>query len=231
MKEKIINIGVDIETLSTLPTAAIVSIAAKEFSLDETDDNYFVKQFKVNINATSCALNNYHIETETCQWWSERSDSAKDAVLNGDLKNIKDALQMFRNWVLETLEESKSDEVHVWMQGTDFDGSVLRYALRKEFPELGRKAVPWKHDALRDSRTYILESVRLLYGEVEDPYSVIPKPKNTLIFHDPMGDVDQMIWNIQYIHKALKEKVKQVVDFERGEDDSAPTIDKKGGQS
>lgn len=204
--KKIINICVDLETLSTLPTAAIISIAAKEFPL-ETDKEYFYKQFKVNVNATSCAISGYHIEEETCKWWSEQSINAKEAVMNGTPKNIHEALKMFRDWVLELKDERKADEIHVWMQGTDFDGSILRYALRKEFAQYDREAVPWKYDALRDSRTYILEAIRLLYGDIEKPYSVIPKPERPFLVHDSVGDVDQTIWNIQYIHKSLKEKI------------------------
>lgn len=210
MKKKIVNIGVDLETLSTLPTAAIISIAAKEFSLDANDqEEEHWAQFKVNINATSCALNGYHIEEETCRWWSEREQDAKESVLNGVVKTIHDGLKVFRDWVLDTKSHHKADEVLIWMQGTDFDGSILRYALRKEFADQGRKAVPWGHTALRDARTYILEGVRLLHGDLDDPYSAIPKPEHPFTTHSAMGDVDQMIWNVQHVYQSLKERINQ----------------------
>ena len=209
MEKKVINIGVDLETLSTLPTAAIISIAAKEFGLGKgsQEDNY--AQFKVNINATSCAISGYHIEEETCRWWTERTKEAKESVLGGVVKNIHDALKMFRDFIIDCKESNKADEVLIWMHGTDFDGSILRYALRKEFAELERKAVPWGHTSLRDARTYILEGVRLLYGDLDDPYSVIPKPERSFTVHDAMGDVEQMIWNLQFIHKSLTEKINK----------------------
>lgn len=208
-KKTILNIGVDLETLSTLPTAAIISIAAKEFNMEGYDMETY-GQFKVNVNATSCALRGYHIEEETCRWWTENSADAKESVTIGTVKNIGEALKMFRDWVLEQKASHKADEVHVWMQGTDFDGSILRYALRKEFGHLGREAVPWKHDALRDSRTYILEAVHLLFGDLDDPYSAIPKPERPFIKHDAMGDVNQMIWNIQQINKLLTNKTSEL---------------------
>lgn len=204
--KKVINIGVDLETLSLLPTAAIISIAAKEFSLDADDSDEHWAQFKVNINATSCAINGYHIEEETCRWWSEREQDAKESVTNGTPQTIQHGLKMFRDWVLDIKASHKADAVHVWMQGTDFDGSILRYAMRKEFPELGRKALPWGHADLRDARTYILEGVRLLHGDLDDPYSAIPKPEHPFSKHSAMGDVEQMIWNLQYIYQQLKEK-------------------------
>lgn len=207
--KKVINIGVDLETLSLLPTAAIISIAAKEFSLEAGDSEEHWAQFKVNINATSCILSGYHIEEETCRWWSEREQEAKESVLNGNPQTIRYGLKMFRDWVLDTKESHKADAVHVWMQGTDFDGSILRYALRKEFPELGRDALPWRHADLRDARTYILEGIRLLHGDLEDPYSAIPKPEHPFSKHSAMGDVDQMIWNVQHVYHSLKQKINQ----------------------
>ena len=207
--KKVINIGVDLETLSTLPTAAIISIAAKEFTLEASDTEGHWAQFKVNINATSCALSGYHIEEETCRWWTERDQNAKESILNGVVKDIREGLKMFREWVLDLKEHHKADAVHVWMQGTDFDGSILRYALRKEFSTLERKAVPWGHADLRDARTYILEGVKMLHGDLDDPYSVIPKPEQQITVHSAMGDVDRMIWNLQHVYHSLNEKINQ----------------------
>lgn len=205
---KIINVGVDIETLSTMPTAAMIAIAAKTFDMD--DDTDPGQLFRKNINVTYAALNGYHIEPETLEWWTANPPEAKERIINGTntAVDVRQALMDFTEFLRGVKADAGADEVHLWMQGTDFDGSILRYSYRKEFPNLGRDAVPWGHTALRDSRTFIIEGVRILFGETKDPYSFIPKPEVPFTNHDPMGDIDQMIWNVRFINKSIKSRMK-----------------------
>lgn len=200
---KILNIGIDLETLSTLPTASVIEIAAKVFTMEpeETDK----EAFRVKINPMSCIIAGYHVEEETCRWWSERSEEAKKSMLDGSPVNIHDAMEEFCGWLKDVKIKYGCDDILLWMEGTDFDGSILRYVLRREFPERGRKAVPWGHRQLRDARTFILEGLRLTHYELpDDPFSLIPMPEKEIVYHDPMGDVDQMIWNIRYVNGLLK---------------------------
>lgn len=202
-ERKTIDIGIDIETLSTLPTAAITEIAARVFTFDE--EERVEEKLHVRINPMSCILAGFHVEEDTCAWWSNRDDEVKEKLMepNGTWMNIKPALHLFAGWLGDLKGKYECDELRIWMEGTDFDGSILRHAFRKTFPERGRDAVPWNYRALRDARTFILEGLRMVYGEVDDPFSLIPKPEKPFLHHDPMGDVDQMIWNVRHVNELL----------------------------
>lgn len=209
-KKKIINIGIDIETLSTFPTAAIVAIAAKAFDVDQ-DYFEYNEQFRANVNVMSAIVNGFHVEQETCNWWAERTDEVKEITLDKKrpLLHIKEALGSFVDWIEVLKEKHECDDVVIWMEGTDFDGAILRNALRCTFPEKGRKAVPWNYRQLRDARTFILEGIRLFHGNVENPFELIPKPETPFLHHDPMGDVEQMIWNIRYVNKLFTNSIQK----------------------
>ena len=209
-EKKVINVGIDLETLSTFPTAAIIAIAAKVFK-PVYDEDFDGEQFRVNINPMSCIVNGFHVEEETCKWWSEREDTVKKNMLNPSFppQGIATALDSFVSWIEQLKLDYECDDVVIWMEGTDFDGAILRNALRRMFPERGRKAVPWHYRQLRDARTFILEGVRLFHGDVEDPFGLIPKPETPFLQHDPMGDVEQMVWNIQYVNKLFTNVIKR----------------------
>lgn len=205
MSTEILNIGIDIETLSTFPNAAIVAIAAKVFFYDR--ENEGCESFRANINPMSAIVNGFHVEEETCQWWGERSEEVKRIATDPErpLFHIKEALANFCGWVEDLKKKYKCDTVQVWMEGTDFDGAIIRNALRRCFPEKGRNVTPWHYRQMRDARTYIFEGMRLIKGRyVENPFECIPQPEKPFLHHDPMGDVDQMIWNIRYIDRNLR---------------------------
>lgn len=203
-EKKVVNVGIDLETLSTFPTAAIIAIAAKVFKM-EPEEGFEGEQFRANINPMSCIVSGFHVEEETCSWWSERDDTVKKNILNPSFPSmhIASALNSFTEWIDWLKSNYECDDVVIWMEGTDFDGAILRNALRRTFPEKGRKAVPWHYRQLRDARTFILEGLRLFHGDVESPFELIPKPEKPFLQHDPMGDVEQMVWNIQYVNKLF----------------------------
>lgn len=208
-EKKTVNVGVDIETLSTRPTAAITEIAARVFTL--VPEERVEEKLHVRINPMSCILAGFHVETDTCEWWSKRDNEVKDRLLepNGVWLNIKPALHLFAGWLGEIKDKYECDELRIWMQGTDFDGAILRHAFCQMFPEKGRKAIPWGYRQLRDARTFMLEGLRMVYGETDDPYSLVPQPETPFLHHDPMGDIDQMVWNIQYVNRLLNERKSQ----------------------
>ncbi len=212
-KKKVINVGVDLETLSTFPTAAIISIAAKVFTPEhnELELHEYKDEFLAYINPMSCIVNGFHVEEETCKWWATRSKEAKESIISSDVPQIKikSALRLFTEWIEKIKSKYECDDVLIWMEGTDFDGSILRNALRRTFPEKGRDAVPWGHRQLRDARTFILEGLKFFFGETENPFERIPKPEKPFLHHDAMGDVEQMIWNIRYVTKLFNENIKK----------------------
>ena len=209
----ILDIAIDIETLSRKPTAAILAIAACPFRLDGYGEQIDTEPFFRVIDASSCAMYDMDFSKGTVKWWSEQSSEAKAPFLEGKSVPIKSALfdlnQIFEQW----RSDQKAEGLRVWMQGTDFDGPILRNAFITVFDDdrtTGEnESMPWRHDELRDSRTFILEHMRLFHPEAEDPYSVIPEMKG-LVWHNACNDIKRLIHNVQFCEKEKIEFIQTI---------------------
>lgn len=202
--KKQINMAVGIETLSKRSTAAIIGIAARVFDPNggcvEGED----KDFHVAIDATSCAMLGMDFDPDTVYWWSRKSDEQKKQFeLTESIKNALSHLSLF----IEDIKlANDADEVIIWCQGTDFDIPILRNAFVCVNNDREEKTLPWKYSNVRDSRTYILENIRLMYPNCEEPYSVIPK-RPDWNKHDALSDVDQLIHNVQWVTRQLTNRL------------------------
>lgn len=204
------NIGIDIETLSLRPTAAITSIAAKTFFFDGTiDDDH---SFSCCVDATSCAMYGMAADQRTINWWASQPEEAKSFFLTQPAIKLKDALEGLARLYKDVQKAYDCERVLVWVQGSDYDIAVLRNAYRDVFDD-DEKAIPWAHDCVRDARTYILSNLNLLYStgyfcDAEPaynplrPYDIIPK-RPEWVKHQADSDVVQMIWNIRYVTEFL----------------------------
>lgn len=121
------HVMIDLETLSTRPTAAIVSIGACKFS-----DTKIVSEFYVNVSAKSSKENGLHVSKETVDWWLKQSDSARNALLINP-QPLDVALKMFLEWY-------GSKSLKTWSNGADFDLPIMANALLQCSME-----VPWKY--------------------------------------------------------------------------------------
>ena len=200
MSKQTINIALDIETLSTQPTAAIISIAAKCFSFegDQPIDSY--GNFFTLVNASTCAMYGLHVDMDTVGWWSKQSADAKRWHLEcgGVSTSIKSALLSLRDYYDGLKDEFPNANILIWCQGTDFDIPIIRNA----FHEVLGTDVPWPHSSVRDSRTFINGIVGLLYPDIEKPYSIIPDNPDWKK-HDAISDCSQLIWNVRYVAKLI----------------------------
>lgn len=224
--KQVINIVVDIETLSLQSDAAIVSIAAVPFNPngqipkgDEpvefgvfdvycrdkecgtciiTDQGYFYEV----INATSCALHGMHIEMDTVNWWEKKSEEAKADLLNRRPMNIGEAMNAFHNY-LEGMKNAYDADIKIWAQGSDFDFPILKNAYRKTMKDT---KLPWNHKLLRDARTHILEKLEKYYGMEEKPYDRIPPmPENMKwVAHSALSDARRTAWCIAYVNSLCQ---------------------------
>lgn len=184
---KKINVVVDIETLSLRPDAAIISIAAVPFMLDkeslDNNDKYgytgvpafdeMTKDiscpeeyapFYETIDATSCAMTGLAFDMETVKFWSEMPDEAKSAIMEKSRVSIRQALEDLVAYLENLKAQHKADELTIWVQGSDFDIPVLKSAMYKVLG-LTPEALPWKHRNIRDARTFMLESLSLVYPD------------------------------------------------------------------
>lgn len=208
---KKINVVVDIETLSLRSDAAIISIAAVPFMLDkgsfDNNDKYgytgvpafdeMMKDiscpegyasFYETIDATSCAMAGLAFDMETVKFWSEMPDEAKSAIMEKPRVSIRQALEDFVAYLENLKAMNQADELIIWVQGSDFDIPILKNAMYKVLG-LTPGTLPWKHRNIRDARTFMLESLSLVYPDtpVNDLYGKL-LPYDELTKHNSLHD-------------------------------------------
>lgn len=149
-KEDVMHIMVDIETMGTGSTAAIVSIGAVAFSLEDAavrSDNTFY----VNVDLQSCIDCGLSVDGDTVMWWLGRDESARKSLIDNPLE-LPQALDLFTTYI-QTM-----DKPCVWGNGATFDNVILHNA----YKACG-KPQPWHYREDRDLRTYVAlcESVGL----------------------------------------------------------------------
>jgi exodeoxyribonuclease VIII len=129
------HVMVDLETLSTGPNAAILSIGAVKF--DPFDSDVQLDSFYQPIEAASCQALGLTISAETVLWWMETpQDSARIRYLNERHMDLPSTLEGFLSWF-------GNESLPVWGNGATFDNVILRNAIEKVGYE-----VPWRfwHD-------------------------------------------------------------------------------------
>lgn len=124
----------DLETMSTRPNAAILSIGA--VGMDLANLRLTGESFYVNIELSSCADLGLHVSTSTQDWWAAQEQEARDA-LTKNAKPLRDGLQDLRNWL--RTEGCKPHNVRPWGNGAAFDVVILESAYKA-----CDMAVPWE---------------------------------------------------------------------------------------
>lgn len=199
--KKVVNIAVDIETLSRRSTAAIIGIAAKPFSLG---NNTVVEGsvFNQPVDATSCAMQGLDFDPDTVEWWGKQSEEVKKQFQYPC--SLWYALRGLTEFIEGVKRTNEADNVAIWCQGSDFDIPILRNAFVVVNKDRAEKTVPWKHTDVRDARTFIYEGVSLIAPDVENPYSVIPSNPEWAK-HNALSDCDQLIHNVTWVYERLHE--------------------------
>ena len=129
------DVMIDIETLGTLETSAVISIGACEMDLDKCEIG---RTFYERIDFNS-ALDRRTFSPETLMWWMQQSDKARQDVIGGKTL-AKEALHLLSLWLPE--------KPVVWGNGATFDISMLENLYTsKGVP------VPWGFRDIRDMRT------------------------------------------------------------------------------
>ncbi len=126
---------IDIETLSSRPTAAIVSIGACKF-----DNEHILEKFYVNISAADCKKHGLHFSPETIEWWSHQPKEARQQWQK-DPVDLNTGLDAFIDWY-------GTRSLWTWSNGADFDLPILENAMWA----VG-KETPWKYTDSRCVRT------------------------------------------------------------------------------
>lgn len=112
------NVMVDLETLSTRPNAAIVSIGAVFFDKDEGLGEEFECVLDLDYQVKELGR---HIAPGTVKWWLDQTADAK-AVFKRPTVGVYQALDYFAMFLGGPV---KSIDVKVWGNGASFDNVIL----------------------------------------------------------------------------------------------------------
>lgn len=139
------DVMLDIETLSTAPNAAILSIGAVAFELwgDGPLSGTGVYSFLTNIELQSCLFYGQKADGGSFKWWMAQEDKARAALFDPEPLAMHQALAQFRDWYEEF------GPARLWSHGANFDVPILDSAYRA----MGFDSPPWQYNAVRDTRT------------------------------------------------------------------------------
>lgn len=131
------DLMIDIETLDTATTSAVLSIGAVYFDrrTGETGKKFYARIL------FSDAITIGTISPSTMKWWSEQSEEARNEAFSGT--------QPVNKVCLEFAEFIEPD-TKVWGNGSVFDITILEHWFNKN-----NVNVPWKFRNVRDVRTIV----------------------------------------------------------------------------
>jgi 3' exoribonuclease, RNase T-like len=136
------HIMLDLETLGTGNTAAIVAIGACEFDLHgEGVEPTPRHQLYVPITPESAIKAGLVVDGSTIRWWLQQSDAARKSTFPDDALDLHTACSYLCGFV-----EQYGKDVAVWGNGATFDNVIIRSA----FKAVGLP-VPW---SFRNDKCY-----------------------------------------------------------------------------
>jgi DNA polymerase III epsilon subunit-like protein len=136
-----VKIMLDIETLGTQPTSAIVSIGAVRFGRDQIYEKFYRR-----VDLKSSVQNGMVIDPDTIIWWLGQSEESRGEITNKDRITLNQALMDFSRWI-EPLASEHGD-VEIWGNGATFDNVIVSEAYR-----LCQMKKPWRFSGDRCYRT------------------------------------------------------------------------------
>lgn len=123
------DIMLDLETMSTQPNAAIVSIGAV---VVDFENNCLGDEFYATNTLKSAVETGGAVDIDTVMWWLAQSKAAQNEIATAT-QHISRSLDQFEEWVRQY-----GPGVRVWGNGATFDNVLLRNTYLRQ----GRLA-PW----------------------------------------------------------------------------------------
>lgn len=155
----------DLETMDTRPSAAIVAIGCVAFDLE---DRKIGAEFYRTVDLGTSVAEGGTLDADTIMWWLRQSDPARDR-LSVDPQPIQLALADFSHFVLSQVQDK--GDVRMWGNGADFDNVILGNAFRRI-----DRSPPW---TFRNNRCY--RTVRAAHP------TVLNMPRNG-VHHNALDD-------------------------------------------
>ncbi|QHJ79195.1 MAG: hypothetical protein [Caudoviricetes sp.] len=140
------NLMIDIETLSTKPNGAILSIGAVFF-----DKTGLGQEFYQNIDLKSSMDAGFEIDPDTVYWWLKQSSEA-GSVLESDKMHYVDVLYNLMGFMRDNCDLEK---IKVWGNAPSFDLVMIRNYAIKAAEYVRGEALLWKFYNERDFRTAV----------------------------------------------------------------------------
>jgi hypothetical protein len=179
-----IEVMIDLETLSVESHAGITSIGAVKFDPAGTigvlgdPGNPDYAPFHQNIDLYSLEEAGFHFSGQTIKWWLQQSDAAREQML-ADPVDVGTALARFYLWYGDT-------SVPTWGNGAGFDNVILRNAFQK----LGGQC-PFKFSHDRCFRT-----MKALHPDV--PFI------EPMVKHNTLQDAEAQALHLQKLFNFIK---------------------------
>lgn len=184
------HIMIDIETLDTVETAVILSIAAVRFDIvtgEVEDDLAFYQridiQGQLDVGRT--------ISVDTLTWWMRQSDEARNEAFGHERSSLAMALNDLKGMFMSS---NKVDEHYVWANSPAFDLTILKHAFRtseQAFMGVQDGGWPFKYHKELDVRTAMFGMDNLYYEIFNDN------------IHHPLHDC---FYQIKLVCAAMKEQ-------------------------
>lgn len=169
------NIMIDLETMDTKPTAAIIAIGAVSFFDDMLGAEYYQQ-----INLESAMSFGRTLSADTVIWWLKQSEEARSKFFDNDVApTLQDILLHFSEWLHLTCPFR---ERKVWGNGASFDNVILRDSyeaygivtpwpwwndrcyrtVKNAFPEIKMERTGTHHNALDDAKSQAIHLMRMI---------------------------------------------------------------------
>ena len=162
-----IEFMVDLETMGSGPTAAIVSIGCVPFDRESLtvsqDEFYTVVDLESSLKAGLTA------ESSTILWWMTQSEEARTELFSRRRAQLYEALSALRYW-MAGLVPAKNDR-KVWGNGAAFDNVILSSAYKAVGLE-----TPWNFWNDRCFRT------------MKNEFADVPLPDRSGLHHKAVDD-------------------------------------------
>lgn len=138
-----LDVMIDLETMSTRPDAAIVAIGAVFF---DTATGQLGAEHYCVIDLDSAVAHGGHLDPNTVLWWLRQDAPARSAITCATGTPIRHALTDLTAWL--AVHSGDLDQLRPWGNGAGFDLPILRSAyVRAGLP------LPWNHWNERCYRT------------------------------------------------------------------------------
>lgn len=171
-----VELMVDLETMDTSPTAAIVAIGVVAFSNGKVIDEFYspvTLESSIELGLT--------VSASTVMWWIEQGGTARKEITTAT-SHLSTVLVSLTEWINQYRKDLKG----VWGNGAAFDNVILANA----YKQAGQEA-PWPYYLDRCFRTIKHDLPEV--GAFEPSVKCVP--------HHALGDAR---WQAEYLIKARR---------------------------